>query len=289
MSLYNCDACGDPLCEECWDCAYGCDTRTRLRMRSRRSRPVRGVANEDRGAVAVRLGEFFVAENVSGIAAVGGGSDFKRILTELEAAGPGYALSTHLYQFEDYGIPQTRHRYIIVGFRRDLNLYFDHPAPTWKTVTARQALANIHDNAANHTAPQHSQRVVEMLGYIRPGENAGTAALPDHLRPRKGASRWRLMYRKVNPDKPSHTVTASEGGGKEPFHWDEPRGLTNREQARLQTFPDDYRFEGPAGSVRRQIGMAVPPEAARLVFQSVKETLNGNIRTPRLGRQGQLI
>lgn len=59
------------------------------------------------------------------------------------------------------------------------------------------------------------------------------------------------------------------------YHWSEPRALTNRERARLQTFDDDFVFEGSRPSVRRQIGMAVPPEGAAVVLRAVLDTLEG--------------
>lgn len=63
---------------------------------------------------------WFVAENVSGIHSVNSGKAFKKILDELEKAGKyGYELTTNLYKFEEYGVPQYRHRYIIVGIRKD--------------------------------------------------------------------------------------------------------------------------------------------------------------------------
>lgn len=57
------------------------------------------------------------------------------------------------------------------------------------------------------------------------------------------------------------------------YHWEEPRALTNRERARIQTFPDDFVFLGNKESVRKQIGMAVPPEGAKIIFEAVFKTL----------------
>ena len=64
------------------------------------------------------------------------------------------------------------------------------------------------------------------------------------------------------------------------YHWSEPRALTNRERARLQTFPDGFRFTGGRGSVRRQIGMAVPPAGIAHVFAAVREHLELQQATP---------
>lgn len=78
------------------------------------------------------------------------------------------------------------------------------------------------------------------------------------------------------PDKPSYTVTGSGGGGTHIYHWSENRALANRERARLQSFPDDFVFIGGKESVRKQIGMAVPPEGARQIFNSVLDALQSH-------------
>ena len=68
-------------------------------------------------------------------------------------------------------------------------------------------------------------------------------------------------------------MTGSGGGGTHVYHWKEHRALTNRERARLQTFPDNFIFEGSKESVRKQIGMAVPVLGAKLIFEAVLKTL----------------
>jgi len=98
--------------------------------------------------------------------------------------------------------------------------------------------------------------------------------MPDHLQLNmKSNAKISQIYRRLNPDKPSYTVTGSGGGGTHIYHWKEPRALTNRERARLQSFPDSFEFLGGKESVRRQISMAVPPEGARVIFQSVLQML----------------
>ena len=67
----------------------------------------------------------------------------------------------------------------------------------------------------------------------------------------------RSLSRLGLPDKPSYTVTGSGGGGTHVYHWEENRALTNRERARIQTFPDDFEFVGSKESVKKQIGMAL--------------------------------
>ena len=71
------------------------------------------------------------------------------------------------------------------------------------------------------------------------------------------------VYRRIKLDEPSKTIIAAGGGGTWGYHFPEPRPLTNRERARLQSFPDDFVFEGSIAEVRRQIGNAVPPNGVR--------------------------
>ena len=82
------------------------------------------------------------------------------------------------------------------------------------------------------------------------------------------------IYRRLHPDKPSYTITGS-GGGTHVYHWEEHRALTNRERVRLQSFPDWFEFKGPKEQVRKQIGMAVPPEGAKKIFEAILKTFAG--------------
>ena len=83
------------------------------------------------------------------------------------------------------------------------------------------------------------------------------------------------IYKRLDPNKPAYTVTGSGGGGTHTYHWSEPRALTNRERARLQTFPDSFTFSGPKEAVRKQIGMAVPPRGASIIFEAILKTFAG--------------
>lgn len=226
-------------------------------------------------ALRVLQPSFFVAENVGGLSSSGESNDFRIILDALRSAG--YDVTPHTYHFEQYGVPQARRRIIIVGFRADLDLPgFEHPVPITpdRPVTCREALSDIPDCAPNHERTKQSDQVVERLRHIKPGENAFTADLPDHLRLRmRSGATISQIYKRLQPDKPSYTVTGSGGGGTHVYHWEEPRALTNRERARLQSFPDSFVFSGGKESVRKQIGMAVPPEAARVIFRGILKAL----------------
>ncbi len=113
------------------------------------------------------------------------------------------------------------------------------------------------------------------MSHIRPGENAWNANIPPELRLNVKSAKLSQIYKRLHPDRPSYTITGSGGGGTHAYHWSENRALTNRERARLQTFPDNFEFLGPKERVRRQIGMAVPPEVARIIIEAILKTFAG--------------
>jgi DNA (cytosine-5)-methyltransferase 1 len=223
--------------------------------------------------------KWFIAENVSGLKSANNGKAFIQILQDLQNAGAGYNITAHLYKFEEYGVPQTRHRIVIVGIRQDLNLQFKVPAPTTPDnyITAKDAIENppIPHDASNHEITSQGTHIVERLRHIPPGENAWYSGIPIHLRLNVKGAKMSQIYKRLHPDKPSYTITGSGGGGTHGYHWLEHRALTNRERARIQTFPDTFIFEGSKESVRKQIGMAVPPKAAQLIVEAILKTFAG--------------
>ncbi len=222
--------------------------------------------------------KWFLAENVGGLKNANDGKAFSKILSELRSAG--YVVTPHLYKFEDYGIPQARHRIIIIGIRNDINVQFRVPSPkAYKEIdnSCRNAIENppIPENAPNNERTKQSPIVIERLTHIKPGENAFTANLPSHLKLNVKGAQISQIYKRLDPSKPAYTVTGSGGGGTHIYHWEEPRALTNRERARLQTFPDSFIFSGSKESVRKQIGMAVPCNGAKIIFEAILKTFAG--------------
>jgi DNA (cytosine-5)-methyltransferase 1 len=262
-------------------------------------------------ALALHAPKWFIAENVSGLTRANGGRAFGKILSALRHPGAAaltdpsfrefyaestdtvddsleYDLVAHLYKFEQYGLPQRRHRILITGIRRDVAEDLGHGfrVPRPSTVapkaqrTAREAIEvpPIPADAWNNVPIKHSQTVIDRLRAIAPGKNAFNTAFEGEtagLRLNVKGATLSNIYKRLDPDAPSYTVTGSGGGGTHMYHWREPRALTNRERARLQTFPDWFRFEGSQPSVRRQVGMAVPPEGAELVIDAMLRTLDG--------------
>jgi len=92
----------------------------------------------------------------------------------------------------------------------------------------------------------------------------------------------------LHKDRPSYTIIAAGGGGTWTYHYSEPRPLTNRERARLQTFPDNFEFVGSISEVRKQIGNAVPPKGIRPIAKELRRILKNNKRLESKGRQSPL-
>ena len=222
--------------------------------------------------------QWFLAENVSGLQNANEGKAFTKILEELR--GAGYRITPNLYKFEEYGLPQARHRIIIIGIRNDIDVEYRVPstapyADIDNSCRTAIEVPPIPADAPNNEPTKQSKTVVERLKLIKPGQNAFTADLPPELQLNIKGARISQIYKRLDPSKPSYTVTGSGGGGTHMYHWSEPRALTNRERARLPTFPDDYVFLGSKEDVRKQIGMAVPCRGAKIIFEAVLKSFAG--------------
>lgn len=224
--------------------------------------------------------KWFLAENVGGLQTANEGRAFCTILKAMFDAG--YDIFPNLYKFEEYGVPQARHRVIIVGIRKDIKKVFHIPSTEpfkGVDVSCKTAIENppIGPDALNNDTTRQSEIVVKRLSYIRPGENAFDAEhrMPEEIKLHVKGAKISQIYKRLDPTKPAYTVTGSGGGGTHMYHWIEPRALTNRERARLQTFPDDFEFIGSKEEVRGQIGMAVPCKGAKVIFEAILKTFAG--------------
>ena len=220
----------------------------------------------------------FVAENVKGLLTANRGKAIRKIINDFENCGIGYRVNTDelLYKFADYGVPQFRERVVIVGIRKDLGVLFVSPKPTHSSlnyVTVEQAFQGVESVPYNNEKMQIRKKTEEMLKQIPEGKNFRSVRDDDlklHL-----SLPLSLIYRRLDRNKPAYTVVAAGGGGTWGYHYSEPRPLTNRERARLQTFPDDFTFCGNISEVRKQIGNAVPPLAAKAIADQLKRTIIG--------------
>lgn len=242
--------------------------------------------NGTRGGLFRHFAEFvdakkpkaFVAENVKGLITANKGKAIETIIKDFENIAPGYIVKPHLYNFAEYGVPQFRERILFVGIRIDTGFDFIHPLPThgpngkYPYVTAGDALVGAKDVPYNNELINIKEKTRKMLEMIPEGGNFRDIPeeSPYHV---KGMISH--VYRRIKLDEPAKTIIAAGGGGTWGYHYPEPRPLTNRERARLQSFPDDFIFEGSVTEVRRQIGNAVPPEGVRLVARRLLPLFTG--------------
>lgn len=243
--------------------------------------------NGTRGGLFRHFAEFvdakkpkaFVAENVKGLLTANKGKAIETILKDFESIEPGYVVKPHLYNFAEYGVPQFRERVLIVGVRIDTGFNFIHPKPTHGPkadtpyVTSGEALIGVENVATNNEHINIKEKTRKMLELIPEGGNFADIPKDNSLYVKGMISH---VYRRLKLDEPAKTIIAAGGGGTWGYHYPEPRPLTNRERARLQSFPDDFVFEGTVTEVRRQIGNAVPPEGVRAMARRLLPLFGGN-------------
>jgi DNA (cytosine-5)-methyltransferase 1 len=213
--------------------------------------------------------EAFIFENVPGLLTLNKGKDWESLRYCFQVK-TGYKIHINILNAADYGVPQTRKRVFVIGFRchsiefkfptqlyrdsSDSDLLNQH-LPSW--IPAKLALENV-DALPNHKIRIHGERVRSRYEKIPPGGRDKV----DHTD-------------RINPEKPSGTVlVGSKAGGGRPFiHPYLPRHLTVREVARLQSFPDWYTFSGTSTAQYRQVGNAVPPLLGFAIGQSIRDAL----------------
>lgn len=226
-------------------------------------------------AVISKRPKAFVAENVKGLLSANSRKAFSQIVSDFRKVG--YRVSAHVYNFAEYGVPQFRERLIIVGIRNDIEFEFEAPKPTHGPglkpfKTSGQALLGVGKVKHNNEKMKIAKKTKQMLKIIPPGGNFSDVpkSSPYYV---KGLISH--VYRRLDKNKPAYTIIAAGGGGTWSYHFSEPRPLTNRERARLQTFPDDFEFIGSISDVRKQIGNSVPTEGVRPVARELKKILEG--------------
>jgi DNA (cytosine-5)-methyltransferase 1 len=204
--------------------------------------------------------EVFVMENVSGIKSVG--NIFKELKQEFKKLG--YNLSYNIINSANCDVPQERKRMIIIGSKK---YSFDLSYNSEKTKTVRDAFKNLpkvksgekDDSVNNHKAPNHKQKTIKRIKNTEYGEELFDS--------------WSEKIR-LNPNKPSPTLKAGKRANYHFAHPKDNRGLTIRERARLQSFPDSFLFKGTMTEKRTQTGNAVPVKLARTVAKTIKNKYN---------------
>jgi DNA (cytosine-5)-methyltransferase 1 len=228
--------------------------------------------------IEARQPRAFVAENVKGLLTANKGKAIRQIVDDFTNIGTGYMVKIQLYNFAEYGVPQFRERVLIVGIRLDQGFNFIHPAPTHGArgylpyVTAGEAIIDADKVLFNNEHINIADKTKRLLELIPEGGNFRDVP-PDNPLYVKGMISH--VYRRLNRNEPAKTIIAAGGGGTWGYHYPEPRPLTNRERARVQSFPDDFVFDGSVTEVRRQIGNAVPPIGVKLLAKTLLPLFSG--------------
>lgn len=238
-----------------------------------------GLYKNFRDFVAAKQPKVFVAENVKGLLTANKRLAIKTIVEDLEATQPGYLVKPRLYDFAEYGVPQHRERVLIVGIRKDTGFNFKHPKPTHGPrgsqpyMTAGQALEGVEKVPFNNEILRQRERTAKIISMIPEGGNFTDIPKESEYYVKGMISH---VYRRIHRDEPAKTIIAAGGGGTWGYHYPENRALTNRERARLQSFPDTFEFVGSTAEVRRQIGNAVPPQGVRPLAERLMKVFTGD-------------
>lgn len=240
-------------------------------------------------------------ENVRGMQKTSGGKFLDAVKESFDNVG--YDVTHRVVTSSDFGVPQHRRRLVVLatkkknarlkfpldGFELDpietpgvMDGIGDLPevGPSEETTEyadspqtqLQKDLRGASHELSSHRAAAHSKEMVEMISHIPDGGDR--TAIPDELQPETG---YHNSYSRLKSDEPAVAITSnmSKPSSARCIHPFQDRGLTPREGARLQTFPDSYRFEGGLVSRRRQIGNAVPPYLAEALGYYLKQAVYG--------------
>jgi len=188
----------------------------------------------------------FMAENVRGLLTMNNGGVIDTIKKDFGKLG--YYVEHKLLLAADYGVPQNRHRVIIVGTKKSELPPFEYP------------LAAVRE--------EHRVTLKEALGDL---ENLKEGTFPNHYwsKAKKNKGQGNSV---VSPNKPGPTMRAEHHGNIE-WHWNGKRRLSAREAARIQSFPDDFVFYPSTSAAYKQVGNAVPPVLGWCLATAVQQFL----------------
>jgi DNA (cytosine-5)-methyltransferase 1 len=234
--------------------------------------------------------KWFIMENVPGIVSARSGKYINQIVDYFHANG--FKTEYRIINAADYGAPQLRKRFILIGTKTDLIIPFPKPKyflnpESWQSSyrTVGEAISDLAEPSSlgqhkNHVAPKHSVIVAERLSYIKEGEKLDISLLPKKLKigtkTGKPISNYSHIYKRLDRNKPSGTIVP--GHNALPVHPTLNRTLTIREAARIQTFPDSYEFTGPIINQSLQVGNAFPCIVAQTFGERLRTVINKNWR-----------
>lgn len=220
--------------------------------------------------------KMFMFENVKGMLSHDKGRTFKTITHEFESLG--YEVIYKVLNAAYYGVGQKRQRLIVIGIRNDLKdkIKFEYPEQDKKMTVLKDVLKNVPDSPYQPYS-ENKRKVMELV----PAGGCWVDLPEDVAKAYMGKSYYagggrRGMARRIAWDEPCLTLTTSPSQKQtERCHPDETRPFTIREYARIQKFPDEWKFCGNLTEQYKQIGNAVPVELARRVGLKIVKALEG--------------
>lgn len=230
--------------------------------------------------------EWFLMENVSGFVNLDGGSFLKKLIEEFKEMGYKN-LDCRIVNTADYGVPQKRKRFIIIGNRIGHFVpwpkpkFFENPKPWQKKYrTVGEVITDLSNKKSqkktfNHNPMNHSKILKDRMSYIEEGKKMDVEKLPKNLRigthTKKPIKNFSHVYKRLHRKEPS--ITMVPGHSAFPIHPWLNRQLTVREAARIQTFPDEIEFLGSQMEQCRQVGNAFPVMAAEVLGNLIRKAI----------------
>lgn len=225
----------------------------------------------------------FVLENVPNLVSMKNGEIKNQILQDFESLG--YKVNFKVLLSWQFGVPQNRKRVVFVGIK---DKFFNFPlGNTSEPVTTKEAISDLPDGALedgadypskaqskyqekmragskgvfNHQPAVHKPKTVEIINMVPDGGNY--KSLPEEL---WSTRKVNIAWTRMNSNKPSFTI---DTGHNHHFHYKYNRVPTARESARIQSFPDTFKFVGSPINQLKQIGNAVPPLMAEAIAEEL--------------------
>lgn len=257
--------------------------------------------------------EYFVFENVTGLLSAGMGYYFEEMISLFESEQVGYKVKYSILKASDYGVLQDRKRVILIGKKGNSDFDYPFPPTVenvWRVkehlfsdLPALKPGQEIHgapyksstndylktfsirkdeDLVFQHVTRPHNKQDLEIYSIaIRKWLNEEKSRLrynelPKHLKTHKNEKAHLDRFKVVNPDGASHTMVAHINKDGHYYIYpdlEQVRSISVREAARIQSFPDNYFFEGGRGAAYKQIGNAVPPVMAWALAKKLKELI----------------
>ena len=227
--------------------------------------------------------KIIVGENVRGLLKHENGKTLEAIASVIDEIG--YDLvDPRVLKAVFYQVPQKRERLFLIGIRKDIAPYvqFNWPSPYSRIMTMKDALKKgdlFNTDVPESPGQTYPERKKEILSLVPQG--GYWRDLPEDLQREYMKKSYFLgggktgMARRLAWDEPSLTVTCAPAQKQtERCHPDETRPLTVREYARIQTFPDDWKFTGPLTAQYKQIGNAVPVNLGHAVGRALVDIMN---------------